>query len=464
MFGERYDYNNSAYGALSAKSQIIPLLFATMYPPLWGGDPERTKPTTAATTTQPQTPNTTDDGDDGDTSSGVAPPSKRPRKRSSTITTPPPPRGCFVSLLPSTVLAECIGKTWVMRPERRVAVKFDALSVLAAYGNNDDPRYVYMFFSVSPTLGVVEEPRLVHMTGTCIGWLGGDSFMKRKTKDDVPDKSIVSLRFFGSTEYDFESDVVEATAIENTDSGNEILTVFHINLLNARTGSGDDPLKVIGKLNLSERGICTHSDCLTEPLVNRSDGTYCFLLRTATEIKLLVLNTGTIITLLPTQGHSSDISEPYLDLSTTFGIADESHVCLTNHSSAVTSIYPLSELLRVASSSSPPPLHPSPTPTFPSPCIQQMTPCQVHVFPPGSLVTSGCGILMSSSLHMRSGFHTVWFQVPTHDCRPDVLMTHQFRDATAGTTLFTITQFSKAQMPARIYAVPFLTPLENIRD
>ncbi|KAH3714466.1 hypothetical protein Pelo_19024 [Pelomyxa schiedti] len=72
-----------------------------------------------------------------------------------------------------------------------------------------------------------------------------------------------SVRFFGSSEFDFESDVVEVIFTEERGT-DKFLCVVHINL---NCESGSNPLRVIGECNLSQVGI--EAWRLRQPLVDR---------------------------------------------------------------------------------------------------------------------------------------------------------------------------------------------------
>ncbi|KAH3744587.1 hypothetical protein Pelo_13999 [Pelomyxa schiedti] len=422
---------------------------------------------------------------------------------------------CYLCMLPMSVLIDCIGKRWVMWPERRVLVQFTPISIASG-----SCAYEKLFFSVSPTLGIVHEPVRVSLDPDCIGWLGGNELLVRRkasgldnagmyhfgapmtlrssdsvevegfkacgnknwivvagsapeTKDSglfvygmknsKPElqnllrypwfDSVLSLGFFGSTEYDFESDVVEAIFIEKK-GADEILCVAHINL-NSIYGSAD-PLQVIGVCNLTERE--TEGRSITKPLVNRADRTYCFVLETIYAVNALVLNTGRMITL-------HEVNNLELDTDCAMDTVDESHLCMTRHISSVSSIYPLSELLRVASSS---PISPSILPS--SEGLQQMTPCRVVPFPPGSFITAGCGILITSSVLMHKVPNKVILRSPHiyEDNDPDtpyhfpvVAMHQKFVDSTTGTVLFTMKRTDPILVANDIRVVPFPAPLEK---
>ncbi|KAH3732029.1 hypothetical protein Pelo_17136 [Pelomyxa schiedti] len=272
--------------------------------------------------------------------------------------------------------------------------------------------------------------------------------------------SVLSLSFFGSSEFDFESDVLEVIFTEER-STNEFLCVVHINL-NKFVADVEHsltvPLKVIGECNVSEKGIKAES--LTQPLVDRSSGMYYFPLgNRACELKVLVLNTGQVITLI--EGSPSArklvveaVAETYLSITK------------GGHNTVKTSVYSLPELISSATS-----LPPSPSSEVS--CFEKVIPIHVHHFSPGSVVGAvGCGIEISSSLSMSSWHHSLDPKRPrlskTRNTPlseryyvPEVLMSLEFIDATTGTALFQVKQTNEqvTLLPVDIHPVPFHTPL-----
>ncbi|KAH3732031.1 hypothetical protein Pelo_17138 [Pelomyxa schiedti] len=222
------------------------------------------------------------------------------------------------------------------------------------------------------------------------------------------------------------------------------------------------PLEVIGECNVSEKGI--KAELLTQPLVDRSSGMYYFPLGSrACELKVLVLNTGEVVTL-------SEGSQSARKL--VVEAVDETHLSLTKgghntvtQASAKTSVYSLSELISSATALPPPP-HSE------SSCFDQVTPIHVHHFSPGSLVSAvGCGIVTSSYLSMSSWHHSSEPKRPrlsnTRDRTiskkfyiPQFLMSHEFIDATTGTVLFKVkqTDVQVALLLVDIHPVPFHNP------
>ncbi|KAH3722526.1 hypothetical protein Pelo_18768 [Pelomyxa schiedti] len=354
----------------------------------------------------------------------------------------------------------------------------------------DDESPEYLFFSVSPTLGIVHEPvKVPWWDKNCFGWLGGNRGLKaccnkkwvvvagtdtstaatglfvykvenarvgpccRVTKYPWID-SVFSLRFFGSSEYDFESDVVEAILFQEADEN--LMRVLHINV---NTGS-DNPIPiVIGECHyITEREV--RAEWATQPLINRPDGTYYFMSRDyGSGLSVLVLNTGEIITL----PESCPFLRHKLELKFDWWAVDELHLCVTNEDCSVASVYQIQQLLSSA-----------PSPTFSlmaedSSCFPSAHAGQVHHFVPGSMVAGGCGIIVSSALSMHSvqpgqrGVTLFKTKDPAaaNFCSPRVQMYHQFIDAITGTLIFTMNQkrMDKALLPIYAKAVPFHSPL-----
>ncbi|KAH3767767.1 hypothetical protein Pelo_291 [Pelomyxa schiedti] len=418
--------------------------------------------------------------------------------------------GCYISLLPHSVLVDYIGKMWVMRPERNVLVEFNCNPTDT--GPREYTRCEYRFFSVSPTLGIVHEPVQVVPIDSCIGWLGGNRFLEidgdenevtvtevtkietqkpynvshikyvdscisilsargtqaccnkkwvvvagtefhtketglfvykvenaqvgpccRVTKYPWID-SVMSLRFFGSSEYDFESDVVEAIVRDGDNS--KLWKIFHISI-ESESDSISTTLRVISECKLPRK--------IPERLIYRSDSMYYLLLPESCPlaIKVLILNTGAVITLLEWWPTRFDF-----DLRT----VDGSHLCVLNSDCSVASVYSLPELLSSASSSTPS----SPT-AIESSCFPNAPASKVHQFVPGSAVASGCGLIIASSLSMHTRRHTIR---PVSMRDPEFKMEHKFIDATTGVLIFTMSQGSAedALLPTAIKAVPFTSP------
>ncbi|KAH3765477.1 hypothetical protein Pelo_2673 [Pelomyxa schiedti] len=396
-----------------------------------------------------------------------------------------------------------------MWPERRVLVEFGA-NPTADYNESED---YFVFFSVGPTLGLVHKPVVVSLEEFCVGWIGGNTVITQKewlkkfsvweVKEDsaIPGESKIKLKgtkgccnqrwvviagVRQSTnesglfvckventqldpcwnlmkypcEFDFESDVLEVIFTEER-STNEFLCVVHINLTTFVANVEHCltvPLKVIGECNVSEKAIKAES--LTQPLVDRSSGMYHFLLGNRDcEVKVLVLNTGQVITLIEGSPSARRLIVEAVD---------ETHLSLTKggHSTVKTSVYSLSELISSATS-----LPPSPSSEVS--CFDKVTPIHIHHFSPGSVVAAvGCGILTSSSLSMSSWHHSSEPKRPRLSKMrvtpiserfyiPQVLMSHEFIDATTGTVLFQVkqTDVQVALLPVDIHPVPFHNPL-----
>ncbi|KAH3760294.1 hypothetical protein Pelo_7883 [Pelomyxa schiedti] len=178
-----------------------------------------------------------------------------------------------------------------MWPERRALVEFGA-NPTADY--NESENY-FVFFSVGPTLGLVHKPVVVSMEEFCVGWIGkrgrhsdeiypgSTSKIHVKGTKGCCNQRLVAIAgarkstnesgLFGSSEFDFESDVLEVIFTETRGTGGEFLCVVHINL-NTFVANVEHsltvPLEVIGECNVSEKGIKAES--LTQPLVDRSSG------------------------------------------------------------------------------------------------------------------------------------------------------------------------------------------------
>ncbi|KAH3731881.1 hypothetical protein Pelo_17285 [Pelomyxa schiedti] len=250
---------------------------------------------------------------------------------------------CYLAMLPLWVLVECVGKVWVMRPERRILITMRG-------GEENSKKEECVFFSVSWTLGVVEGPVGVVVSDRCLGWLGGKKYLAygwfthrlclrrqgkadsllwweqevhkgccnqrwvavagadkdtkecslfvsrvtneeptifHKVREFPPANDLLSLGFFGFTEYEFESDVLEAIFLEERD-GSELVCIEHIHL---HTENKNSKAELI---NCTSEVVC--ECCLLEneiqsigkPLVNRADGTYYLVRRDHVK----VLNTG----------------------------------------------------------------------------------------------------------------------------------------------------------------------------
>ncbi|KAH3758924.1 hypothetical protein Pelo_9267 [Pelomyxa schiedti] len=395
-----------------------------------------------------------------------------------------------------------------MWPERRVLVEFGANPIDYHEGY---PEPYFMFFSVGPTLGLVHKPVVVPMEESCVGWIGGNTVITQKkwlkkfsvceVKEHsvIPGESTSKIKLKGTKgccnqrwvviagvrkstnesglfvckventqldscwnvmqypcEFDFESDVLEVIFTEER-STNEFLCVVHINL-NTFVANVEHcltvPLKVMAECNVSEKGIKAES--LTQPLVDRSSGMYHFLLGNQTcEVKVLVLNTGEVVTLIEGSPSARRLIVEAVD---------ETHLSLTKggHNTVKTSVYSLSELISSATS-----LPPSPSSEVS--CFEKVTPIHIHHFSPGSVVSAvGCGILTSSSLSMSSWHHSSEPKRPRLSKTrvtpiskrfyiPQVLMSHEFLDATTGTVLFQVKQIDVqvALLPVDIHPVPF---------
>ncbi|KAH3756817.1 hypothetical protein Pelo_11405 [Pelomyxa schiedti] len=420
---------------------------------------------------------------------------------------------CFVSLLPASVVVECIGKNWVMWPERRILVEFNQEISAVPTTTKKDDREDYdgcagrihridkeeeddevecMFFTVGATLGVVNGPVMVSMDFGCIGWLGGTMFMtiedapRRKGSDldrfvlrghigccnqkwvvlstsedklfamrlatgerhDVPiplelqeesTLTLVSLRFFGTTEYDFESDVVEALYLDQPHA----LFVVHFNLLSAM----GDKQKLVGFCDLPDMRINYLS--IINPLIRRSDSTYCFTVERKKCVDLVDLKAN-IVTL---DLHWDELGVPDKNGGFTIGAVDEQHLCLTNKRTSVTTIYHVSELLHMLESD--------------EERLRQQTSCRVHLSAPGSIISAGCGILISSSilggevpdsLTCATTSHPYYFSRNPRYLQ--LAFEHQIIDAATDTILFKV-QRAPPRLPYEIKAVPFTTPLPN---
>ncbi|KAH3763961.1 hypothetical protein Pelo_4177 [Pelomyxa schiedti] len=411
---------------------------------------------------------------------------------------------CPVGLVPRWVVVECIGKRWVLRPERRVLVEFG--------GNPADPTWdgprVRLFFSVGATLGLVCPPVPVSDLADCVGRLGGTSAVRGSGSCAAPKRfeatqtvvadlttrgptlviksmrnlgegykaccntkwvvianppsdnsnvqqgmhvwrvknsrveeagrrfmrctwsaSALSLRFLGQNEFDFEADVVEAIFTEKREGEHEYLCVAHIDLSTAEIHS-----RVVCACNLSEKGISTRA--ITRPLVNRSDWTYCFVLLSSfrgyysAALKILVVNTGKIITLL----------EEYPCRDITVATTDESHLCITSKSCSRADVYSLSSFLLFLF---------------------------IILF---AKLASGCGLIAISSLSMDTDpFYSVLIPTLSETSNPSgeqsfhtpkVTMTHQIIDSTTGTLIFSQKQTGtrRSLLPLDIKAVPFRCP------
>ncbi|KAH3714490.1 hypothetical protein Pelo_19000 [Pelomyxa schiedti] len=190
---------------------------------------------------------------------------------------------------------------------------------------------------------------------------------------------------------------------------------------------------------------------------------YYFLLgNRACELKVLVLNTGEVVTLSEGSQSARKLIVEAVD-ETHLSLTKRGHNTVTQ-TSAKTSVYSLSEL--ISSSTALPPPHSE------SSCFDQVTPIHVHHFSPGSLVSAvGCGIVTSSNLSMSSWHHSSEPKRPrlsnTRDRTiskrlsiPQFLMSHEFLDATTGTALFQVkqTDVQVALLPVDIHPVPFHNP------
>ncbi|KAH3732533.1 hypothetical protein Pelo_16635 [Pelomyxa schiedti] len=187
--------------------------------------------------------------------------------------------------------------------------------------------------------------------------------------------SVRSLSFFGSSEFDFESDIVEVIFTEERGT-DKFWCVVHINL---NCESGSNPLRVIGECNLSQVGIAAW--CLSKPLVDRRPHypslIYHFLLgETGCEVKVLVLNTGQVVKLIEGTTHSAKNKH-------VVQAVDETHLSLKTGKKGdptTTSVYSLSELISSATALPPPPPHSAAEVS--SSCFDQVTPIHVHHFEP----------------------------------------------------------------------------------
>ncbi|KAH3722714.1 hypothetical protein Pelo_18579 [Pelomyxa schiedti] len=281
--------------------------------------------------------------------------------------------------------------------------------------------------------------------------------------------SIQWLRFFGSSEFDFESDVVDAIFTEER-GADEFLVVVHINLnfllaQNAESCTAAAPLSVIiCECNISKFGC--RAAWHPQPLVDRSSGMYFFLLGNIS--KVLVLNTGQIFTLM-----CRDFS-PQLT----------KHLSLTteNSTTASTSVYALSDLISSSATSS---SLPPPPRSEASSCFDKATPCRIHHSSPGAVFLAGCGIVAASNSPNSMSSMAQLCQSPPAPKRPRLSSTvggkcqqpgateeekdycippqgwtHEFIDATTGTLLFTVTQTGSKEplLPIDIQPVPLLHP------
>ncbi|KAH3761508.1 hypothetical protein Pelo_6658 [Pelomyxa schiedti] len=243
-------------------------------------------------------------------------------------------------------------------------------------------------------------------------------------------KSVLWLRFVSFSEYEAESDVVEAIFTEQR-STDLFLCVVHIYLKELRlVGDRAPHTFFIGEVNLTKMGI--KEDSIRKPLVLRSAGIYCFILDDGSgPIMALVLSprTSNIITLVE-------------DCNSIFSLdaVDDSHLCITNSESSVASVYSLSDLLSSPSSCPPSPLLPSSGSIF-----GQHIPCHNQLFREGSHVKAGGGLIIISS-HLwknptrcsRPRFSKTEPTDQDNFAPPSLKVRHQFVDGTTEGFLFTI--------------------------
>ncbi|KAH3732532.1 hypothetical protein Pelo_16634 [Pelomyxa schiedti] len=444
--------------------------------------------------------------------------------------------GCHAGLLPPHLLAESIGQRWVLRPARNLLVTF-SWDPLHPSNTGQDQVFVSLSHTHGVVRGptkVLTLPRLVGWLGghtvvtqdNTLDWATVHSFdlwdLSKRTRSELgvrgptaccntkwvvvvggpgnprggreADKpcglnvrrvrdcgmaqppwnvatwpwlrDLVSIGFFGSSEYDFESDVVEAIYTEKSGSS-KYLCVSHIDL-NAESPAestaespseySDFPMqyRVVGRCNISKLGIKVKE--LTKPLVvNRSiaDGPlqqsqYYFLLPKHHHHKserVLVLSTGKRRNLFCSNEDEA------------LQVVDESHLCTisTTKDSSVVSVYPLAELVSSSASHH-----------------HAAAPCQVHNFPTRSVMTIGCGIIISSSLTMSTPQTTKSKPSPKRPrlsqqqpgatpaggfTPPQVEAVHSFTDATSGAVMLSMKQSDRVFLPTSIQAVPFTSAL-----
>ncbi|KAH3742524.1 hypothetical protein Pelo_16079 [Pelomyxa schiedti] len=264
-----------------------------------------------------------------------------------------------------------------------------------------------------------------------------------KVLDCPAPMDILSLSFFGFTEYAFESDVLEAIFLEQR-SGVKYLRVTHIRLFPKIITGNETKFyctsDLVCECPLPENDITA----LSKPLVNRADGTYYLFMANGS---MLVLNSNELI--------KSDVPKNMV-----VEIVDDTHLCTirSEYSAQTVSVYSLPEWHFFGKSTS--------TWSFNFEGENHVVPLRIHSFPHGTTLSVGCGLIISSApLYVRdpqpmrprliSGNICSASEAVVFRHSPGGMM-HQFVDATAGTVLFSMEHTDWAPSQIEILSVPFL--------
>ncbi|KAH3722588.1 hypothetical protein Pelo_18706 [Pelomyxa schiedti] len=414
-------------------------------------------------------------------------------------TTSSPGRRCYVSMIPHWVVAELIGKRWVMGTDRVVLITLVGGPI---------PQPFRVFFSVSHTLGILQNPELVSLDASTLGWItpvkcvttngicdedpdwplmqlpsdlkelvrfrlavcnrkwvvqapylhsevgilevlalhnGGDEEVVPPQCVEVKcpwnPTALQSLRFFSSSsEYDTESDTLEVFFVHPEGDG-EALIGMHIDLNIIVEEGAINSAHVVVKLKLDEEteNLCT-------PLFHRAEKKYYLPFTSEKNSQMLLdLSTG--------------ISHTWLEDSTGLEVRalDESHLSITTADHSSTSVFSVQSLVNQTN--------------IRAQCIT------THQHPPGTLsVVSGCGLLACSSISsapvstcatsfFRSELESTQFHPTATACLGTSYSTaclrlvgkHTVVDALSGAQLFTLT-FPHGFLPNSITPIPFKTP------
>ncbi|KAH3731740.1 hypothetical protein Pelo_17427 [Pelomyxa schiedti] len=287
---------------------------------------------------------------------------------------------------------------------------------------------------------------------------------------------VLSLQFFGPTEYNNHSDVVEVILTSASKKSEYSLSIWHLDFTDAVVGANIEGYKV----SVVTEGTALEPD-LWRPLIKRRTKEYfipLLLKKTrdpnAVAQDLLVLNTMETIpwfTCLP---------------RSTVQALDETHLCATDSGHTTTQVFSI------------PPYVPSPPKTKKhkkkkknregkkhaapptsakiTPLASNPPPCSVIHHPPGTCtVFAGCGILVASTLSMSSAaeddddrgslrdivtvkrrrIQREYTTLPQH---PLVGTLHRFVDAFSGTVIFEI-KYNQTILPVSLKPVPFHSPI-----
>ncbi|KAH3743712.1 hypothetical protein Pelo_14897 [Pelomyxa schiedti] len=387
-----------------------------------------------------------------------------------------PGRRCYVSMIPHWVVAELIGKRWVMGTDRVVLitlnpelVSLDAstlgwitpvkcVTTNGIYDENPDwpvmqlpsnlKELVRFRLAACNRKWVVQAPYLHSEVGILEVWAlqnGGDEEVVPPQCVEVKcpwnPTALQSLRFFSSSsEYDTESDTLEVFFVHPEGDG-EALIGMHIDLNIIVEEGAINSAHVVVKLKLDEEteNLCT-------PLFHRAEKKYYLPFTSEKNSQMLLdLSTG--------------ISHTWLEDSTGLEVRalDESHLSITTADHSSTSVFSVQSLVNQTN--------------IGAQCIT------THQHPPGTLsVVSGCGLLACSSISsapvstcatsfFRSELESTQFHPAATACLGTSYSTaclrlvgkHTVVDAFSGAQLFTLT-FPHGFLPNSITPIPFKTP------